>query len=170
MTQWLWETSPDRNARFVLGTVGVNRLVCIGVNPSTAAPNRLDRTVTRVSQFAERAGHDSWVMLNLYPQISTDPVGLHWEPDPALTTENERHIAEQIDGRSLTVMAAWGVLVASRPHLGNHVRTIAALPALATVTWTSLGTPTKAGHPRHPLYVSGNTALKPFDTGSYARG
>ncbi|BAU33455.1 DUF1643 domain-containing protein [Microcella alkaliphila] len=122
MTQWIWETSADGTARYVLGTAGEDPLVCVGVNPSTAVPNRLDRTVTRVSRFAERTGHDSWVMLNVYPQISTDPAGLHLERDPLLTEDNLRHIAQAIGGRPLTVLAAWGVLVESRPYLMGLVR------------------------------------------------
>jgi hypothetical protein len=66
--QWIYERSADGSARFVLGTVGVNPLVCFGINPSTAVPNAPDGTVARVSKFAV----DSWTMLNVYPQIATD--------------------------------------------------------------------------------------------------
>lgn len=167
MSEWIWETSPDGVSRYVLGTAGENPLVCIGVNPSTAVPNQLDRTVTRVSRFAERTGHDSWVMLNVYPQISTDPAGLHRECDPLLMEQNLHHIAQLVDGRPLTVLAAWGVLVESRPYLVGLVGAVVALPALASVSWVSLGAPTKAGHPRHPLYVGGTTPLEPFDVAAY---
>lgn len=87
--QWVWERSIDGSARFVLGTVGVNPLVCSGVNPSTATPNALDRTVARVRRFAADNGHDSWTMLNVYPQISTDPKGLDRVHLSELKAENE---------------------------------------------------------------------------------
>ncbi|WP_353808832.1 DUF1643 domain-containing protein [Agromyces sp. SYSU T00194] len=114
---WISETSTDNTARFVLGTVGRNPLVCIGVNPSTAAPGALDQTVTKVAGFASRNGYDSWVMLNLYPQRSTDPNGMHLKPDPDLQAQNERHIEGFIDGRALSLLAAWGGLITKRPYL-----------------------------------------------------
>ena len=167
MTQWIWEKTPDGTSRFVLGTVGENPLVCFGINPSTAVPNDLDPTVTRVSRFAERNGHDSWTMFNVYPQISTDPKGMHLELDPVLKAENERRIAEHVDGRPLTILAAWGVLVESRPYLLSLAHDIATLPELQDCIWVSLGVPTKAGHPRHPLYMKGTAPFEPFDMVSY---
>lgn len=35
--QWLYRPNVDNSARFVLGTVGDNPLVCFGVNPSTTS-------------------------------------------------------------------------------------------------------------------------------------
>ena len=70
--QWIYERSADGSARFVLGTVGVNPLVCFGINPSAAVPNAPDRTVARVGNFAVDNCYDSWTMLNVYPQIATD--------------------------------------------------------------------------------------------------
>jgi hypothetical protein len=165
--QWIYERSADGEARFVLGTVGVNPLVCFGVNPSTAMPNTLDRTVAQVSKFAVANGHDSWTMLNVYPQIATNPKDLDRVYQPALKTENERHIANLIDGRPLTLLAAWGVLVESRPYLQSLLRDIFPLASAAGCDWVSLGDPTKAGHPRHPLYVRAGTPLQRFNVGQY---
>ena len=71
-----------------MGTVGVNPLVCLGINPTTALPNAMDRTVARVSKFAvdnaddnaddngddhgDDHGDDSRTMLNVYPRIAID--------------------------------------------------------------------------------------------------
>lgn len=169
MTTWLWEKTADGSARFVLGTEGENPLVCFGINPSTAVPNNLDPTVTRVSKFASRTPgqFDSWLMFNVYPQISTDPTGMHLALDPDLKAENERHIAQLVDGRALTLLAAWGTLVESRPYLLDAMRDIVQLPELQACTWVSLGDPTKAGHPRHPLYLKGCTPFVPFDVAAY---
>lgn len=73
MTRWLWERNPEGTARFTLATLGSNPLVCVGINPNTAVPDDLDRTVNRVTGFASSNGFDSWTMLNVYPQIATDP-------------------------------------------------------------------------------------------------
>ena len=63
----LHQKTEDDSGHFLLGTVGVDPLVCVGVNPSTASAQKLDRTVTRVARHAELNGHDSWAMLNLLP-------------------------------------------------------------------------------------------------------
>lgn len=165
---WTYEHDPTGSARFVLGTVGVNPLVCIGINPSTAAPNAPDRTIARVMRFAADNGFDSWTMLNVYPQISTDPQGLHTEFDGALKAENERHIARMVQGRP-TLLAAWGGLIASRPYLRLLLRDILQVANDAGCEWMSLGDLTKNGHPRHPLYVRADAPLRPFDVDEYLR-
>lgn len=167
MTQWIWEKTADNSSRFVLGIAGQNPLVCFGINPSTAVPNALDPTVTRVSKFAAQNNFDSWTMFNVYPQISTDPKGMHRMLDPALKAENERHIAQVVGGKPLTMLAAWGVLVESRPYLIDAMRDIVNLPELTQCNWVSLGNLTKACHPRHPLYLKSTTRLAPFDIHRY---
>lgn len=164
--QWIYEPSADGNARFVLGTVGTNPLVCFGINPSTAKPGDLDRTVNRVQSFASSNGYDSWTMLNVYPQISTDPKGMHVLYLPELKTENERHVAQMVKGRP-TLLAAWGGNLTRRPYLAVLLRDILQITNSAGARWVSLGEPTKDGHPGHPLYVPGVTPLVPFDMDGY---
>lgn len=55
------------------------------------------------------------------------------------------------DVRPLTILAALGTLVESRPYLHQLAHDIATLPELSNRTWVSLGATTKASHPRHPL-------------------
>ena len=167
MDGWLWERSVDDAARFVLATPGQNPLVCFGINPSTATPYKLDPTVTRVSKFAEGSHFDSWAMLNVYPQISTDPKGLHQEVDLQLKEENEQRIANFINGRPLTILAAWGNLIGSRNFLMGSIRDIVKLPELHACRWVMLGSATQANHPRHPLYVKRDTLLMDFDVHAY---
>ena len=164
--QWIYEHADDGTARFVLGTVGENPLVCFGINPSTAVPGAPDRTVARVTRFAVDNGFDSWMMLNVYPQISTDPKGLHLEHDAVLKAENERHIAEAVEGKR-ALLAAWGGLVTSRSYLRALLADILHITDAAGAQWVSLGKPTKDGHPRHPLYVRADTPLAPFDIAGY---
>jgi hypothetical protein len=47
MEQWVYEHAADGTARFVLGTVGADPLVCFGINPSTATPGAPENTVER---------------------------------------------------------------------------------------------------------------------------
>lgn len=165
--EWIHVVSEDGGARFVLGTVGEHPLVCVGVNPSTATPERLDATVTRVARRARALGFDSWVMLNLYPQRSTDPTGLDRTVDPALMAANEREVARIFSKHSGSLLAAWGTLITVRPYLADSARRIVALADAAGRPWFALGTPTTAGHPRHPLYVRNDAALVPFDARRY---
>jgi hypothetical protein len=164
---WVYERTANNSARFVLGTIGENPLVCFGINPSTAEPNRLDRTVGVVRRVAESNGFDSFVMLNVYAQRATDPDLLDAHVDPELKIENERHIAAVIAGRSLTLWAAWGSLIDKRDYLRPLLRDIVALPALAKGNWVSRGAAISGGHPHHPLYVKSDTEFLPYSIAQY---
>ncbi|MCE4027257.1 DUF1643 domain-containing protein [Microbacterium sp. Au-Mic1] len=167
--QWIYEHAADGSARFALGTVGANPLICFGINPSTAAPGAPDPTIKRLTRFAADNGYDSWVMLNVYPQISTDPRGLDREHSAALKLENERHIAALLEGRQGTLLAAWGALIETREYLQPLLQDITRITAAAGCIWLSLGEPTKHGHPRHPLYVKGDAQMRSFDIDEYLR-
>lgn len=138
-----------------MGTVGVNPLVCLGINPTTALPNAMDRTVARVSKFAvDNAvdnGEDSRTMLNVYPRIATDSKNLDREYRPDLKAENDRDIVSLIDDRPLTLLAAWGGLLAIKPYLPSLLMGSLLLTSARVSDWVSLGDPTNGGHPRHPL-------------------
>nr|WP_243752242.1 DUF1643 domain-containing protein [Leucobacter weissii] len=164
---WLYENNGDNSARFVLGTVGENPLVCFGINPSTAVPGALDPTVRRVAGFAAGGGYDSWVMLNVYPQIATDPKGIHRTFDPSLKSANEQSIERLIAGRPLGVLAAWGGLIESRGYLPTLLADIVSITDAAGRTWMSLGELLGSGHPRHPSRARGDLPLQPFDVSSY---
>ena len=69
--------------------------------------------------------------------------------------------------RPLTLLAAWGGLVTSRPYLPSLLRDILQLTTRAGCDWVSLGDLTKGGHPRHPLYVRADTPLRAFSVDRY---
>ena len=165
---WIFEPNDDDTARFVLGTMGVNPLICFGVNPSTAKPNDLDHTLRRVRGYATRNGHDSWLMLNLYAQRSTDPKGIHAAYLPELKAENERHIAELIDGRTQTLLAAWGGTIRTRPYLRTLLADIVTITDASSCSWRSIGGLTDDGHPRHPSRGA-YRPLQTFDMDAYLR-
>lgn len=172
---WQYEHTPDDSARFVLGTDGDNPLICVGVNPSKATPHKLDPTVERVKRRAARTQHDSWIMLNLYPQRSTDPTGMHKVELPGLRTKNELHISRLLRNitrelGSVSLLAAWGGVITTRDYLPGMLRGIADVAEDLGCDWLSIGAPLKdGGHPRHPSRASYDTALQPFDMASYLR-
>ncbi|MFB3980229.1 DUF1643 domain-containing protein [Microbacterium proteolyticum] len=166
---WIYERNADDSARFVLGTVGENPLICVGVNPSTAVPGDPDLTVSKVMGFADRNGFDSWVMLNLYPQRSTDPAGMHLVHDPDLQAANERHIAALVAGRPLTLLAAWGGLIRTRRYLPQLLAGIVAVTDASGCEWVSIGDLLMSGHPRHPSRAGYIWPLQPFDVTAYLR-
>lgn len=165
--KWLYERAADNNSRFVLGTVGTNPLICIGLNPSTAEPDRLDETLTRVQEVAHRNGFDSFIMLNVYPKRDTHPDDLPGGYDPELKTDNEQWISSVIAGRPLPVYAAWGGIIKKRAYLAPLVRDVLDLPGLSSVRWLTRGDLVDGRHPRHPLYVAYREPFRDFDTNAY---
>ena len=95
---WVYENTADNTARYTLGTLGERPLVCIGLNPSTAIPDRLDPTLTRVRAVAGLNEYDSFLMLNVYPLRSTDPEGLPGDLDPEAVKANAAQISAALEG------------------------------------------------------------------------
>ena len=166
---WTYVHNGDNTARYLLGTQGQRTLVCFGINTSTAEPNKLDPTVTKVRNIALRNGYDSFMMMNVYPQRATDPNDLHGLSDPQMKADNEHHIAHFINGGTYDIVAAWGNLIDKRPYLYPNLQAIAQLPELAQCNWFHLGTLTKGGHPRHPLYLRLDVSLNSFDITAYTQ-
>ena len=50
--RWLYVPDFYTEYRYILGTRGEKPLICIGVNPSTAAPDALDPTLQSVQRIA----------------------------------------------------------------------------------------------------------------------
>ena len=168
--EWIYRQLPDSSARFVLGTVGSNPLVCFGINPSTASPNNLDPTLKSVERFALANGYDSFVMFNVYALRSTAPNGLPMKIDECLHAQNLSEIKDFIAGRGLDIWAAWGALIQKRPYLKACLIDIAKLDECANCRWVNIGNMTKAGHPHHPLYLQRDSNIENFDIASYIRG
>jgi hypothetical protein len=147
--------SDDMRYRYVLERVWderFGRCVFIGLNPSTADENKNDPTVARCIAYAKAWGYGAFVMLNAFAFRSTDPAGLLSVDDP-VGAENDAWIASEV-ARASIVVAAWGV----HASIGNrHGKLVKDFPALAC-----LGT-TKAGFPKHPLYLRKDARPVPFE-------
>ena len=162
---WMYEHNEDNSARYLLGEQGHKILACFGINPSTAAPNALDPTLSQVKKRAAMYGYDGWVIFNVYPQRSTDPNGLHHAPDAYLHAENMRVIKQFFDAADCDIWAAWGTLVNKRRYLSAYVSEIAEHTRFCR--WLKIGKLSVGGHPHHPLYLSHKYGLESFDIEGY---
>lgn len=167
--RWIYETNSDNSARFVLGVRGENPLVCVGVNPSTAEPNKLDPTLQCVKAWSKRLGYDGWIMLNLYPQRATNPSDLHDAPCHFLHRENKKWIYRYLGSVYISpkiIWAAWGTLIKKRRWLHGCLQNIIA-DAATGHKWITIGKRSNAGHPHHPLYLSLKSEVQEFDIQKY---
>lgn len=128
------------------------KLVVIGLNPSTADATNDDPTVRRCMGFARKWGLGGLHMLNLFAYRATNPKTLLLANDPVGPDNKEavdRICGTLADcGELPLVLCAWGV------HGGymDQDETMMGWLEMLSVTPRCLGV-TKAGFPRHPLYL-----------------
>ena len=135
--RWLYVPNHYSEYRYILGTRGQMPLICMGINPSTAAPDALDPTLQSAQRIALANGYDSFLMFNVYAQ------------------------------RATPLWAAWGNIIEKRGYLMDCLGDFAADAQAAGAKWFTAGPPLKSGHPHHPLYLKGTTPLLPFDIRAY---
>ena len=159
--KWLFVPPGYTEYRFILGTLGQRPLICAGVNPSTAAPDRLDRTLQSVERIALNNGYDSFMMFNVCAQRATDPDSLDAEMDPVLHRENMKAFRYLLSRAPHPVVwAAWGAVIEKRPYLRDCVREMRRIGQECGVTWVRCGPLSKKGHPHHPLYLKSTLPLE----------
>ena len=167
--RWLYAPTTFLPYRYVLGVRCARPLVCIGINPSTADPTRLDPTLQSVNRIATGNGFDGFMMMNVYPQRATVPTDLDKACNPDLHRENLeafRYVLSQCDDTP-TVWAGWGTLIEKRPYLYDCLRDMVAVGQEYGVRWVTAGKRSKAGHPHHPLYLRADSPLEDFDLEAY---
>ena len=172
--KWLYVPDFYTEYRYILGTRGQNPLICIGVNPSTAAPDDLDNTLKSVSRIAEGNGFDSWIMFNVYAQRATRPEDMDRELNPELHRANmaafEYILQNVAQGLRPAVWAAWGTIIEKRPYLPGCVRDMVALGRRYDARWLCAGKRSAKGHPHHPLYLRKDEKTVEFDVEQYLEG
>ena len=168
-SRWLYV--PDRYSeyRYILGTRGERPLICIGINPSTAAPDDLDNTLKSVERIALFNGYDSFIMFNVYAQRATDPDDMERELNPELHRENMKAFDYilSLGSEPPSIWAAWGNIIEKRGYLPACVRDMIELGERRSARWFSAGRISKKGHPHHPLYLRKDTPLDEFDIIKY---
>lgn len=149
----LW--SRDKKHRYrlrrPLGGNGPVMAVCMQ-NPSKAGPDDNDPTITRVIGFANRMGARKLIVFNMGAGVATDPSDFLKMEDP-IGSRNLEILRESAAGVDLYV-AAWGAL---NLRLRSLFRL--SLGVVKRIGGLKCWGKTSAGHPRHPLYLSGDTPL-----------
>ena len=172
--KWLYVPDFYTEYRYILGTRGKNPLICIGINPSTAAPDDLDNTLKSVSRIAAGNGYDSWIMFNVYAQRATRPDDMDRELNPELHRANmaafEYILQNVAQGLRPAVWAAWGTIIEKRPYLPGCVRDMVALGRRYDARWLCAGKRSAKGHPHHPLYLRKDEKTVEFDVEQYLEG
>ena len=170
--KWLYVPDFYTEYRYLLGTRGRNPLICVGINPSTAAPDDLDNTLKSVSRIAAGNGYDSWMMFNVYAQRATRPDDMDLELNVTLHRENMRAFAYLLrtvsaGGVAPAIWAAWGTILEKRDYLPDCVREMAELGRQLGAHWLCASKCSVKGHPHHPLYLRKDEKVYDFDMEDY---
>ena len=166
--KWLYAPNFYSEYRYILGTRGKNPLICIGINPSTAAPDSLDNTLKSVERIALGNGFDSFIMFNVYAQRATNPDAMEKQCNQRLHQENLAAFRYVLSiSEKPAVWAAWGAIIEKRDYLAQCVRDMVQAGQEYGANWYCAGAVTKKGHPHHPLYLRKDEKIKPFDVEGY---
>ncbi len=126
---------------------GGGRVLFVMLNPSTATERQNDPTVERCERRARALGFGSFQVTNIFAWRATDPRDMRAAADP-VGPDNDAAILRGARWAD-QVICAWGT------H-GAHLQRGPAVQALLRATdrpLYHLGL-SKAGHPKHPLYIA----------------
>lgn len=165
---WIYLTENENTVRYVLGYIKNNPLFVIGINPSTAEPDKLDPTLKSVERIAFANGYDSFVMLNVYPERCTNFSKLSDTPDDDYIVKNAITI-ETVLGLvdDATIWLAFGDMIEKRDYLKYSFLEILGRTYMNYKDNFVCAGLTKKGNPRHPLYLRSDTKLEPYNIEEY---
>lgn len=133
-------------------------MIWVMLNPSVADARVDDPTIRRCVGFARREGCGGIEVLNLYALCATDPTALVGHRDPE-GPDNMVHWWSVLGAYGTAhLVVGWGAFQHRDLLRPKGLEMLAALQDEARC----LGT-TKAGAPRHPLFVAADAPLVPFE-------
>jgi hypothetical protein len=149
------EFSPCRTWRYSLTRLWTQDkpyALFIGLNPSTATETVDDPTIRRCIGFAKSWGYGGMVMGNLFAFRATNPRDMMAAEDP-IGPENDTWLIE-LTAKAGIIIAAWG---GYGSFMDRDKHAVVLMPVLHCLGKT------KAGLPRHPLYIRRDCVPVPFD-------
>lgn len=132
-----------------------SKVLFVMLNPSTATEVQNDPTVERCERRARALGFDAFRVCNIFAWRDTDPFKMRKAKEP-VGPENDAAIVEACDWAD-HIVCAWGT------H-GEHLNRGPAVEILMRATGYPLhhlGL-SKAGHPKHPLYIAYTQQPEPW--------
>ena len=170
VSRWLYVPNTYSEYRYILGTRGKKPLICVGINPSTAAPDALDPTLQSAQRIALANGYDSFLMFHVYAQRATRPDDMEPSLNPLLHAENCKAFRYLLSlSEHPSVWAAWGNIIEKRDYLPGCVRDMAELGQKYGAHWLCAGKCSNKGHPHHPLYLRKDEKTAEFDIEGYLK-
>lgn len=164
-----WIYLGNEKERYVLGQPGDKNILVFGVNPSTAVAGKDDSTLRKVRSISQHDGFDGWIMVNLYPLVSTDPDLLPEVVDNNLVENNIKILEAVVKSYYIDrIWAAWGNIIDKRMYLGESLYDIQEVLCCIDAEWYYRGSLTKSGNPRHPLYMKKDEKFNWFPVADYA--
>lgn len=127
--------------------IGGQKALFIMLNPSTATEVQNDPTVERCERRSRTLGFGAFQVTNIFAWRDTDPKNMRAAKEP-VGEHNDATILNGCDWAD-QVICAWG---SHGEHL-DRGRIMEALLRKIDMPLYQLGI-TKAGHPKHPLYIS----------------
>lgn len=132
------------------------------LNPSTADAAVDDPTIRRCMGFARREGCDGIEVVNLFAWRATDPTEIRDRARAGVDVvgpENRRHLAAMAANPKIGLtVAAWGSCTGmrrlTRPRIAEVLDLFDQLESFAAFT--------SRGDAPHPLYLRGDTPLRPY--------
>ena len=146
MRRWIGDSFPDRYILF------------IGMNPSTADAAVNDPTCAREWSFTQREGFQAMVKANVGDYRATDPKML-LAPGVEASSPANLPAIRQVAAGAERVILCHGKLNKALAPAGKAL--VEALKADGVELWC-FGT-NADGSPKHPLYLRGDTPLRPFE-------
>lgn len=143
--------SADGKYRYALWRIWDHHLPCvlfIMLNPSTADANKDDPTIRKCITYAKKWGYGGLYVGNLYALRSRDPKALQYHDTP-IGVDNDAYLQWMKD-RSESVIAAWGNNILGDRRAEEVRFNFSPMYCLEL---------TRAGRPKHPLYLGRNCKL-----------
>lgn len=133
------------------------RLLYVMLNPSTADAEVDDATIRSCIRLAKGLGYGSFEVVNLFAFRATDPEELV-KADNAVGPRNDPLIEAAV-ARCDMVVCAWGAHAMT--NAGQRASAVRQMIRSQRPAVFCLGK-TKAGAPKHPLYIKSGTPLETY--------